>query len=250
MHPLLRRWLHKCHRLSNLSLRSSSRKDAREPVTIPTKYVCEELAAEYAMFWTKIREGSGEGLEEIQKDALARWHACRFQLGVSTDKYPLPLDGLVGVFDDYFFLGSLSRYIAVKVTDETSANSAWVGLTTRKVKSIPPSGQPHILIELKRLPDRLWTRELVQDFLDTLLHEMSHAFLLVYSSPGEYLGSWPCRRVVETEGLTGHGPCWVVVAKAIAAEADRSLGRVWDKWELKIADSCCLEREALTKPWV
>ena len=247
MHPLLRRWLHKCHRFSDLSLHSSVRKDARKPVNIPTKYVCEELVAEYANFWTKIREEGGEGLEEVQKDALARWHACRFQLGVCTETYPLPLDFLVDVFDDYFFLGSLRRYVTVLVTDETRANSAWVGLTTSKGKGIP-SGPPQIQIELKRPPNQLWTRELVQDFLDTLLHEMSHAFLMIHSSPGGYLGNWPWRRVVETEGLTGHGPCWVKVAEAIAAEADRALGGVWDKWDLKIADSCCLEREALREP--
>ena len=166
-------------------------------------------------------------------------------MGVSTVGYPLRLGFFVDVFDDYFFLGSLRGYISVQVTDETPANSAWVGLTTSKVKSIPSGRPPQVQIELKRLPDRLWTRELVQEFLDTLLHEMSHAFLMIYSSPTGYLGDWPCRRILETEGLTGHGPCWVMVAEAIAAEADRSLGRVWDKWDLKIADSCCLEREAL-----
>ena len=247
MHPLLRRWLHKCHRLSDLSLRSATRKNAKEPVDVPTTYVCEELAAEYARFWAEIRKETGEGLEEIQKDALARWHACRFQLGVSTVEYPLALDFLVGVFDDYFFLGSLSRYVIVQMVDETSANSEWVGLTTKTESS--PSGPPRIQIELKRLPDQLWTRELVQDFLDTLLHEMSHAFLMVYSSSAGYAGGWPCRRAVETEGLTGHGPCWVTVAGAVAAEADRALGGVWDRWELKIKDSCCLEREALREPW-
>ena len=109
MHPLLRRWLHKCHQLGGLSLRSSVRKDARKPVNVPTKYVCEELAAEYAKFWTKIRQQGGEGLEEIQKDALARWYACQFPLGVSTVRYPLRLGLLADVLDDYFFLGSLRQ---------------------------------------------------------------------------------------------------------------------------------------------
>ena len=249
MHPLLRRWLHKCHRLGDISLRSSFRKDAREPVNVPTKYVCEELAAEYARFWTRIREEGGVGLEEIQKNALARWHACRFPLGVSTVRYPLPIGFLVVVFDDYVFLGSLRRYTTVKVTDETHANSGWVGLTTGKMESIP-SRPPQIQIELKKLPDQRWTRELVQDSVDTLLHEMSHAFLMIYSSPGGHLGNWPGRRVVETEGLTGHGPCWVVVAEAIAAEANRALGEVWNKWDLNIAESCCLEREALRELWM
>lgn len=120
--------------------------------------------------------------------------------------YPLPFNFLVNVFDDNFFLGSLRQYMTVRVTDETRANSAWVGLTTSMMESIA-SGPPRIQIELKRLPSQLWTRELLRDSWDTLLHEMSHAFLMIHSSSGGYLGIWLGCRVVEMEGLTGHGPC-------------------------------------------
>ena len=251
MHPLLKRWLNKCHQLSDLAPCSGIKKGSKEqlkPVKIPTKYVCEELASEYATYWLEIQENNGKGLEEIQKDAMARWYACRFQLGVSTEQYPLPLDLFVEVFDDYFFLGSLRQCIKIQLADATHANSNWIGLTTSKKCKIL-SGPPEIQIELKRLPDQLWTTELIQDVFDTLLHEMSHAFLMIYSSPAGFLGGWRHRRrSLETDGLTGHGPCWVKVASAIAKEADRSLGRVWDKWDLGIEDSCCLEKEALREP--
>ena len=259
MHSLLKRWLHKCHRLSHLSLRSSTGKndgerndrerndgERLEPKEIPTKYACEELATEFAKYWTDIREGNGEGLQEIQRGALERWHAVRFELGISTEQHPLLLDFFVDVFDDYFFLGSLRQYLTVKIVDGSFANPSWAGLTKGAKRSIL-SGSPEVQIKLKRLPDQLWTRELIQDFLDTLLHEMSHAFLMIYTSPVGDSGRCEYRRVVETEGLTGHGPCWVKVAGAVAAEADRSLGRVWDKWELKIGKSCRLEKKTVSK---
>ena len=65
MHFWPRRWLHKCHRLSDLSLRFSIRKDAKDPFNIPIEYVSDDLAIEYASFWTNIREESGDRLEEI-----------------------------------------------------------------------------------------------------------------------------------------------------------------------------------------
>lgn len=247
MHSLLRRCLHKYHRLQDLIIRSSVRKDAserRDHVEVPTKYVCEELASEYAKYWTKIHGDDQEELEAIQRNALTRWHAFRFDFGEEIEKHPLPLDFFIEVFDDYVFLGCVRQYIKVKITDASPANSMWVGLTEDRNRD-SLSEPPEIQIQLKRLPNQLWTRQLVQEFLDTLLHEMSHAFLMIYITAAEYVGNRAHRRIVETEGLTGHGPCWVKVAAAIAAEADRSLGDCWDKWELKIADSCNVETEAL-----
>ncbi len=251
MHSFLERWLHKCHRIIIQSLRSGDSKNGSkrpEPAAIPTKYICEELAREFSKYWTEMGENNGEGLDKIQMDALARWHAFQFDLDKCSATYPLPLDFFVKVFDDYFFLGSLHQYLTVSFTPETPSNSAWVGLTRLQT---PHSlfRPPEIQIQLKPPPLQPWTRDLIQDLLDTLLHEMSHAFLLVYSTPGRYLERWRYRRLVETEGVTGHGPCWVKIASAVAAEADRALGELWDKWELKIVDSCELEEEALGETW-
>lgn len=251
MPSLLRRWLQKCHRITNQSHRSTdynNGKERREPDGIPTKYRCEELANEYANYWRKIQEDREE-LEEVQRHALIRWRAFRPDMGISTAKYPLPLDFFVEIFDDYFFLGALRQYIKVRLADETPTNSAWVGLTTCKTQGLR-SGPPEIQIELKRPPVQPLTRVLIQDLFETLLHEMCHAFLMIYSTPAGFSRLRGHRRIVETEGLTGHGPCWVKVAAAVAAEADRSLGELWDRWELKIAESCQLEREALGEPWV
>lgn len=130
--------------------------------------------------------------------------------------------------------------------NETTANSGWLGRTKEKRQNVS-SGPPEILIELKRLSKQLWTRELIQEFLDTLLHEMIHAFLIIYGAPEESLECCPYRRIVETEGLTGHGPYWVKVATMVAMEADRALGGLWHKWDLGISNARLSEKEALRK---
>ena len=164
MHSLLRRWLHKYHRLIHLDPHSSVSKDAKErleTIGIPNKYVCAELAGEYAKYWAKIREDNGEGLEGIQHNALNCWHAFWFDFGERIEQPSLPLDFFLEVFDDYFFLGSLRPYIQVKLADESPANWTWVGLTTSE-RQCMLSGPPEIQIELKRLPIQVWTREVLR----------------------------------------------------------------------------------------
>lgn len=244
MQSLLKRWLHKCRWPTSLLKHSHICKDARkhlEPAVIPTRYICEELTSEFANYWTQIQDHNGEGLQQTQLDALTCWHAFQFKFGRCTEQYPLPLDLFVGIFDDHFFLGALRQYTIVEWVDVQPANSAWAGITKRNRKVLS-SEPPEIRIQVKRLPGRLWTHELVQEYLDTLLHEMTHAFLMIYSAPADTLGGY--RRVLETEGLTGHGPCWVKFATAVAAEADRSLGGLWGKWDLGISDAYLSEREA------
>lgn len=213
---------------------------------MPTTYMCEELTSEFANYWAKIQEDDGEGLEEIQLKTLNRWHDFRFNFGRSTDDYPLPLDFFVEIFDDHFFFSSLRQYTVVKLVNDTTANSGWVGRTKKKRRHVS-SGPPEILIELKRLSKQLWTRERIQEFLDTLLHEMTHAFLMIYGALEGFSECYPYRRIVETEGLTGHGPYWIKVAAAVAMEADRALGGLWHKWDLGIANARLSEREALRK---
>lgn len=249
MQPLVKRWLQKCHWLTNLKPRPRVCKYAREhlePAVIPTRYICEELVSEYASYWTRVQDDDGEVLQEIQLSALTRWRTFKFELGKSTEAHPLPLDFFVQIFDDYFFLGALGPYIEVKMADDTPANSGWVGITKKK-RHFTSSAPPEIQIELKRQPHQLWTRTRIQESLDTLLHEMTHAFLMIYSAPEAFLEYFRYRRLVETEGLTGHGPCWVRVAAAVAAEADRSLGGMWEMWSLGITNALLSEKAALVE---
>ena len=246
MRPLLKRWLQICHLLTDLETRPWVCKDDKEhlePAVIPTTYVFEELTTEFANYWTKIQDDK-EKLEKIQLHVLSRRQAFRFaSLGKNTESHPLLLDIFLEIFDNSFFLGALRPYIEIDYADDTPANSAWVGNTERKRK-YGSSAPPEIQIQIERPPKQLWTRRLMQRSLDTLLYEMAHAFFFIYTAPMGVLGFCCYRRLVQTEGLTGHGPFWVKVATTIAAEADWSLGGLWGKWSLGISKGLLCERAA------
>lgn len=247
MPSLLKRWLHKFHGVASLDHRPRDCKDVEErlePTVLPTRYVCEESTSEFVKYWTNIKDDDGEGLEEIQLNALARWHALHFEWKKSIEEHPIPLHTIFGIFDDYFFLGALRPYTEVKLADDTQENYGWAG-TTECRKQTTSSEPPSIDIKLKPTSSQLWVRTLIQWFLETLLHEMIHAFFIIYSAPVRLLG---CnRKIAETEDLTGHGPCWVKVAAAIVVEADSSLGGLWHKWDLGIKHARSTEVKAPQK---
>ena len=196
-----------------------------------SKILGEELTNEYVLYWARIQEDNAEGLVQIQVDALERWGALQIALEKDKEEAEFPLEVCFKIFDDYFFLGSLSQYTKVKWARDTLANSHWDGLTNIHRQTIL-SRQPRLHIAIKRRNDMRGIAALREN-MDTLLHEMVHAFLMIYSV-----------RTVDIEGITGHGPCWVKVAAAIAAEANRSFGGWCEPWDLGIMESCCSEVEA------
>ena len=177
-------------------------------------------------------------LDQVQRDALMRWRANETERRREKEGYTFPLDFYFEIFDDYFFLGSLRQYTKVAWAHNTPANIDWVGLTKVNSRFVTP-GPLEILIQVKRQDDQLRNREIVGECLDTLLHEMVHAFFTIYSVSA--------MEIMETVGLTGHGECWVRVATVIAAEANRSFGESWDQWELGIADARLLEEKTLRR---
>ena len=234
MQSPLKRWLQKCRLPTNLDPRSCVYIHANahlEPRDIPSRYACEDLTSEFVKYWTRLHERSEAELDQIQIDALMRWRASRTDHREEKEGYAFPLDFYFELFDDYFFLGSLRQYTKVAWAHNTPANVEWVGFTQINRRSMTP-GPLEILIQVKRQDDQLLNREIIRECLDTLLHEMIHAFFMIYSVSAR-----------ETEGLTGHGLCWVQVATVIAAEANRSFGELWDKWELGIANARLLERK-------
>ena len=172
-------------------------------------------------------------LDQVQIDALMRWRASQTDRREAKGGYAFPLDFYFEIFDDYFFLGSLRQYTKVVWAANTPANIEWVGFTKANSAFVTP-GPLEVLIQVKWQDDQLRNREFVGECLDTLLHEMIHAFFMIYSVSA-----------METEGLTGHGDCWVRVATVVAAEANRSFGELWDRWELGIANARLLEGKAL-----
>ena len=204
-----------------------------EPRAIPSKYACEDLTSEFVKYWTRLPEMGKADLDQVQVAALMRWRASQTERREAKEGYTLPLDFYFEIFDDYFFLGSLRQYTKVAWAHNTPANIEWVGHTKTKSSFMTP-GPLEVLIQVKRQDHRLRNREIIGECLDTLLHEMIHAFFMIYSVSA-----------METEGLTGHGECWVRVATVIAAEANRSFGEVCDKWELGIANARLSEGKAL-----
>ena len=236
MQSALKRYLHKYGLLTKLRPRSCFYIHANaqlEPRDIPSRYACEDLTREFVKYWTRLPEGGEAELDQVQRNALTRWRASQTDLREEKEGYRFPLNFFFEIFDDYFFLGSLRQYTRVVWAHNTPANSEWVGLTKINGRSMTPEPL-EILIQVKRQGDQLRNRDIIRDCLDTLLHEMVHAFFMIYSVSA-----------METEGLTGHGLCWVQVATVIAVEANRSFSELWDKWELGIADARLLERKVL-----
>ena len=237
MQSALKRCLRKHGLLTNLRPASGFYIHANaqlEPRAIPSKYACEDLTTEFVKYWTKLPEMGETELDQVQIDALMRWRGSQTDRREAKEGYAFPLDFYFEIFDDYFFLGSLRQYTKVLWAYNTPANIEWVGHTKTKSSFMTP-GPLEVLIQVKRQDHRLRDREIVGECLDTLLHEMIHAFFMIYSVSA-----------METEGLTGHGEFWVRVATVIAAEANRSFGEVWDQWELGIANARLVERKALT----
>ena len=91
----LKRWLHKRRRLTSLDPRPpicETPTDGPKPTVTPARCICDKLASEFAKYRTKIQGRGEEALEASQRDALHRWHAFPFELGINPDKNPLPLD--------------------------------------------------------------------------------------------------------------------------------------------------------------
>lgn len=248
----LSRWLHKRDPLTSPNAHPSGHQEAQErpdPPVVPTIYVCEELAHEFAKYWRKIRHDDGEEkLDESQLNALARWHAFPFPLGKSTQHHPLPLDFFFDIFDDYFFLGSLRPYTAVEYVDRMP-HPGLRGLCTTYKHRMPSGGPPETRIRILRRKDSapVWSAEVVGGYLGTLLHELAHAFLDIHTLDRSPVEVVRFRRQAETDGMTGHGPCWIEVAKAVQEEADRSFGGVQAGWDLNIKRARVNEKRAVGK---
>ena len=88
----LKRLINKLQWLTSLD---SVRRDAKgclETRGIPPKYMGKELASEYVLYWTRIQGDDGEGLVQIQVDALERWGSFQVALEKEKEETELPLE--------------------------------------------------------------------------------------------------------------------------------------------------------------
>lgn len=207
------------------------------PGMLSRRYGCGNLANVFASFAVR-DDGGTPDLEELQKNAMSRLESFHFHWGQKFDSHPFPVDYFFQIFNDYFFLGALGEHVwKVQLVEESFGDSNWIGLTSR------PSGK--LMIQIKKPLGDTWTLDLVRGMLNVLLHEMVHTYLEAFSCPiPAFIHHL---EMVLTEGLTGHGPSWRKVARAVEIEAIRSLGWLWDGWTLSIHDGHLLENGAVVE---
>lgn len=140
----------------------------------------------------------------IKKEALDRWNALAFDLYSGPVQFdPLPV---FRIFDDFIFLRSLQdrwsiEWIAEPRTGLHAGSMAWSEekCTNRGsrycIYLATPTTSPH---------------STVQEVLDTILHEMSHA-LLAFACKCPIC---TCQlNSIQQEGVTAHSPNWRAVSR-------------------------------------
>lgn len=171
----------------------------------------------------------GDNLTKRQRRALI-WYRTDsiFNLGPA-DEHRKDKDVLTAyqtLFDDMFFFGSLFQRCHGRICHATGNNIHIKGQTTR--------GTRYKLKWLDRLLDRETPLEVeitvfrdedtnrprrLKGYLETLLHEMCHAFFDLYGCRFD-----GCYNVWEKQGAKGHGHAWQDIALAVEiAAADKNL---------------------------
>jgi hypothetical protein len=139
----------------------------------------------------------------------------------------------LSIFDELFFFGSIGRRCTI----------TWSSLgpcTLGRCTPIQYGLETHCIIEL----DIKFTGDVVSDknlLLETLLHEMCHAFLEIYACHAS-----ECFLEREHGGVTGHGRAWEMVATAAQNTANRNFHLQLD---LNIASSVERDRNSRRQSW-
>jgi len=106
------------------------------------------------------------------------------------------------LYDDDFFFGTLSQWTRVEFVDERE-NRPKYGF----MKDDPEKLAPHVLISIVRRKHSTYgTRDVTEETLRILLHEMAHAMIEVFRCR--------CHCSASTGGITGHGPSWLKLGVA------------------------------------
>ena len=126
-------------------------------------------------------------------------------------KNPIPAnpESIVAALDTIFFGKLLKNRITVVITDTGSSQ----GKTRVSKRSVPPVPEALILVSDYMCDGyyRSRPRERRLRIVATLIHEMCHAFLRVYSCDGRQCATWD--GIANGRGFTGHGPAWEKVAR-------------------------------------
>lgn len=138
------------------------------------------------------------------------------------------------IFDKFFFAGCLCEHTDLiwESAKETDTFEGYCEIQGRRAK-----------IVLREYPLQMGDRSGIQYLLSTLLHEMCHAFILLFACK--------CGTCYEKHlslvGLSGHGSTWSIAATAIQVEADRSFRIAKDSYDLGVGVAQAEEHEKRVK---
>lgn len=131
------------------------------------------------------------------------------------------------IFDDYFFCGALWNPCRLYWKNQRAMPGA-LGQTFDKGDCSE--------IWISRLTGHArgerWTERSLQDILDTLLHGMCHAAFQIFGCNCSDCFCYD--NLIGTSGITGHGPSYVQLCKAIEREANRTFGDLGERWNLDV----------------
>jgi hypothetical protein len=127
------------------------------------------------------------------------------------------------VFDDLFFFGSLRERVTFRIVPLTGNQQSTIPALTKPVRVIVTDGTTEMHIEIQ-----ITTINEVNELLGILLHEMCHAFFLIYSCNVDN-----CMNRFENCAKDGHGIAWQKVAAAIEKYARQKLSLQLDLTRLR-----------------
>lgn len=179
-------------------------------------------------------------LTKLQAGALERWNEW-YPSVVNNQHRSRDLNLLppLSIFNDFFFGGVLRGHVIVQ-WDTYTRQDGMYGCSL-----LEPNGK--CMIEIGRLkrhqPHQKWTHHTIHNILDTLLHEMAHAVFFLFKCNCRVCA---CQRnEIMGRGLSGHGPAWTKLCKAIQEDADRWFRQSSRRWVVVDAPSLDNERQTV-----
>ena len=124
------------------------------------------------------------------------------------------------IFDDLYFFGSLYGNTEVRIISDNTGGK-YAGFTRNYWKRI-------FVHEHEHHPDLVHRGVRIYHYIQTLLHEMCHAFFGLYGCREEDEDMNQCKECSWVVAEGGHGPAWADMARAIERSSEGYLGLPMD----------------------
>jgi len=159
---------------------------------------------------TPIQQGAVEKFRILYASlkSLSRKQLC------SPERPAFDLRPFFELFDDILFSSMLKDFVRV---EWIAPNPYFLGI----LNASPDKAVVSVICVPLQNPK--WPDRSLEDFLDTLLHEMAHALFAVYKC---HCRVCECEiNLMTGEGVTGHGPAWWSIVGAVRSKAGSILGK-------------------------